>query len=157
MTFYVKQKFFSWNDRSSVYDSNGNEVFYVGGEGFSFGKKLHIYDALNNEVAFIKQKIFSFLPKYHVYCGENQIAEITREFTFFKPKYTVDGLDWLVKGDFFDHEYEITSGGVTVATVSKEWFTLGDAYEININDSFDTVSALAVVLIINACIDEQNN
>ena len=157
MTLYIKQKFFSFRDRFSIYDYDGNELFNVVGEIFTFGKKLHLYDAVDNEIAYIHQKVLSFLPRYFVFKDDEQIAEIKREFRFFKHEYTVNGLGWKVYGDFFDHEYEITDGGVTVARVTKEWFTLGDAYQIYISDQVDLASALAVVLVIDACLDSDND
>jgi uncharacterized protein YxjI len=42
-------------------------------------------------------------------------------------------------------------------SVAKEWFTLGDAYEINIADGLDPIPALAVVLVIDACIEAERN
>jgi uncharacterized protein YxjI len=80
---------------------------------------------------------------------------VVKEFTFFSPEYTVEGHGWKVTGDFFDYEYEIADGSRTVAAISKEWFTLGDAYEIDIKDDADTLTALAVVLVIDACLDRK--
>jgi len=39
----------------------------------------------------------------------------------------------------------------------KEWFTLGDAYEISFGSGVDEIAALSVVLVIDACIDAQRN
>lgn len=158
MNLYIKQKVFSWGDKFSIYDDLGNTRYYVEGEVFSFGKKLHLYDAIGNELAFIQQKVLTFLPKYYISRLGTQIAEVVKEFTFFKHRYTVNGLGWEVHGDFLDHEYEITSGGRSVASVSKEWMTWGDTYEIRLANDADAINALAVVLVIDACIDaEQNN
>ena len=157
MNLYMKQRVFSWNDRFTIYDANGQDRFYVEGELLSWGKKLHLYDAVDNEIAYIHQKVLSFLPRYFVFKNDEQVAEIKREFRFFKHEYTVNGLGWKVYGDFFDHEYEITDGGVTIARVTKEWFTLGDAYQIYISDQVDLASALAVVLVIDACLDSDND
>ena len=67
------------------------------------------------------------------------------------------GPDWHVHGDFWDHEYEIEGAVGTVAAVSKEWMTWGDSYEIRVGDNVDEVLALAVVLVIDACIEAQRN
>lgn len=158
MELYMKQKLFSWGDKFHIYDQDGNERYYVEGEVFSFGKKLHIYDHSGDEVAMIRQKVLSFLPKYYIEKNGQQLAEVVKKFTFFKPEYTVNGPDWTVKGDFFDHDYDVLSGNIPVATVSKEWFTWGDAYKINIFSFADEITALAVVLVIDACLEaEQNN
>ena len=159
MNLYLKQQVFSWKDRFFIYDIDGREKYYVEGEVFSLGTKLHIYDIIGHEVAYIEQKFFSFFPKYTIYKGNDAVAEITKEFSFFKQEYTVDSLGWSVLGDFFDHEYEITRNGAPVAEVSKKWFTFGDAYEIFINEDAkaDEVTVLETVLVIDACIDAQNN
>ena len=157
MDLYMKQRVFSWNDRFTIYDSNGKDRFYVEGEMFSWGKKLHLYDLYGNELIFITQKVLTFLPKYEIYMGGQYIAEVVKEFTFFKHRYTVNGLDWSVYGDFFDHEYVIENESREIASVSKQWFTWGDTYEISIPYDTDELAALAVVLVIDACIEMQEN
>lgn len=157
MKLYIKQKLFSFGDKFTVYDQAGNDRYYVEGEVFTFGKKLHLLDLNGNELAFVHQKVWAFLPQFFIQIGGVDVARVVKEIAFFRHQYTVEGLGWSVEGDFFSHEYQITAGGMPVATVSKEWFTLGDAYEIDIMPGVDEVTALAVVLIIDACIDAANN
>lgn len=153
MKFYIKQKIFTWADQFSIYDGNGDERYYVKGEVFTFGKKLHLCSRGGTELAYIEQKLLTFLPRYAISVGGNEIAEVVKEFAFFHNVYSVNGLGWRVDGNFFDHDYTVESEGRTIATVAKEWFTLGDAYEINISDGIDPIPVLAVVLVIDACIE----
>lgn len=155
MKLYIKQKVFSWKDKFYVKDENGNDRYYVEGEFFSLGKKLHIYDMNSNELAFIHQKVMSFLPRFYVYVGGIQVAEIVKEFTFFRNKYRIEGLGWEVDGDFMDHDYEITHMGRPIVAISKEWFTWGDSYMLDIADNVDPVNALSVVLAIDCVIEMQ--
>ena len=155
MKLYIKQHIFTFGDKFSIYDNAGNECYYVEGEIFTFGKKLHLYDLNDNELSYIEQQLLTFLPRYSVWRNGCEIAEIVKEFTFFCNKYTINGLGWEVDGDFLDHDYEITHNGTSIASVCKEWFTLGDAYEINIYPGVDVVTALSVVLVIDACIEAQ--
>lgn len=157
MKLYIKQKVFSWRDKFSIYNANGAVRYYVKGEAFTLGKKLHLYAQNGEELAYIEQRIFSFLPKYYIFKGELQVAEVVKEFTFFKPKYTVCGPEWQVRGDFFDHRYEVTDGMRSIASVSKKWFSLGDAYEIDLGGDVDEILSVAVCLVIDACIDAQND
>lgn len=157
MKLYIKQKLFSFGDKFTVYDQAGNDRYYVEGEVFTFGKKLHLLDLGRNELAFVHQKVWSFLPRFYVSINGVDVAQVVKEIAFLRQRYTVEGLGWEVEGDFFSHDYQITAAGMPVATVSKEWFTLGDAYEIDIFPGVDEVTALAVVLIIDACIDAANN
>ena len=157
MKLYIKQKIFSWNDKFSVFDANGEERYFVEGEFFSWGKKLHVYDSAQREAAFIRQEVFTFLPKFIVSVDGQEIAEIVKEFTFFKPKYRIDGLGWAIDGDFWDHDYEITKNGSTIVSISKEWFTWGDCYELDIERPEDEITALAVVLAIDCVLEAQRN
>ncbi len=157
MNFYIKQHVFTWGDRFSIYDANGNEIFYVKGEVFSFGKQLRLYDLSDNELVYIEQKVFSFFPKFFIYRNGTQVADVAGKFRFFKQEYFVNGLDWQVFGDFTGHCYEVSDCGMSIASVSKEWFSWGDAYEISVADGIDEINALAVVLVIDAIIDVQNN
>ena len=107
-----KRKSFSWGDKFTVKDENGNDKYFVQGEVFSWGKKLHVYDNVGREVAFIKQKVGSFLLRFYVFCGDEQIAEIKKEFTFPFQKYSIQGLGWEIEGKLMAHDYEITKNGV---------------------------------------------
>ncbi len=157
MNLYIKQRVFSWKDRFSVYDENGTELYVVEGELFSFGKRLHVYDTAKNERLLVQQKVWSFLPKYRIFQAGRQLAEVVREFTWFRPTYRVHGPDWTVHGDVFSHEYQIMKGGYAIASVSKQWFTWGDTYQLSVFSDFDVEMALAVVLVIDACIEQNDN
>ena len=156
MKLYIKEKVFSWGDKFTVKDEYGYDKYVVEGEVFSWGKKLHIYDMTGREVAFIKQEVWSFLPRFYVFCGGQQVAEIKKEFTFLFPKYSIEGLGWEIDGSFLAHEYEITKGGRTIVTISKEWMTWGDSYELNIANPADEILALAVVITID-CVMESGS
>ena len=157
MKFYIKQKVFSWSDKFTVMDEDGNSRYFVEGEIFSWGKKLHVYDGAGNEIAFIKQEVWSFLPCYHVYVRDNWIADIKKEFTFFFPKYRIEGLGWEIEGSFMAHDYSITKDGRTIASICKEWMTWGDSYEIDVLDPANQLIALAVVLTIDCVLASNNN
>ena len=54
------------------------------------------------------------------------------------------------------HEYEITQHGHPIVTITKEWMTWGDSYELDIRDPKDEIVALAVILTID-CVMESNS
>ena len=157
MELYIKQKVFSWGDKFTVKDQWGVDRYFVEGKVFSFGKKLHVYDVCGNEVLFIKQEFSLLMPKYVIYSDGREIATIIKEFTFFTPRYVIEGLDWEVEGEFWCHDYEVTTQGETVVSITKEWMTWGDSYVLSIANPMDELFALAVVLTIDCVIDSQNN
>ncbi len=157
MKLYIKQKVFSWNDKFSVFDENENLKYFAESEVFTFGKKLHLHDACGMEVAFISEKITFMFPRFNIIRNGESVAEVVKEFSFFRPKYHIEGLGWRIDGDMFDHDYEIWQGDQVIATVCKAWFSWGDAYEIDISPNAHLITALAVVLVIDACLEAQDN
>lgn len=158
MRLYMKEKVFSWNERFTVKDENGWDKYYVEGEFFSLGKKLHLLGAHGEEVAFIQQRLFTLMPRFAVTVAGREIAEIRKEFTFFFQRYVIDGLGWEIDGDVWAHDYVIRKNGRAIVRITKEWFTWGDSYVLDIQDPADELVALAVVLTVD-CVAEasQNN
>ena len=157
MKLYMKQKVFSWADTFTVKDSMGEDKYFIKGEVFSWGKKLHVYDRSGREVAFVRQKLWTFLPRYMVSVNGTDVAEIVKEFTFLRPKYSIIGPGWEVDGSFWEHDYEVTENGRPIVSIRKEWMTWGDTYELDIADTGNEVMALAVVLAIDCVLDAQAN
>lgn len=157
MRLLIQEKIFTWADKFTVKDEAGNDRYVVEGELFSWGKKLHVLDMMGREVAYIEQKIWSFLPRYLVFVGDTQIGEVTKEFTFFRPKYTVVGPGWEVDGEFWEHDYTVYRHNIPVVHIAKEWFTWGDCYTLDIQDPADEIQALALVLAIDCAMESDNN
>ena len=157
MKLYIKEKVFTWGDKFCVKDALGNDRYTVEGEVFTLGKKLHVYDNLGREVAFIRQELMTLLPCFAVSAGGREIAQVKKAFSFLFPRYTIEGLGWIIEGSCWEHEYRITKNGRTIVTISKEWMTWGDSYELDIADPADEILALAVVLTIDCVREAQNN
>ena len=157
MKLYIKEKVFSWSDRFTVKDEQGRDKYYVEGELFTLGKKLHLNNVHGEEVAFIQQKLWTWMPRFTVSVRGREIAEIRKEFTLFIQRYVIDGLGWEVEGSVWDHEYEIRKNGRRIVTISKEWFTWGDSYCLDIADPADEILALAVVLTIDCVVEASQN
>ncbi len=150
MKLLFKQRLFSWFDSYDIYDEAGNTLFVVKGE-LSWGHLLRIYDSNGNEVGYIKEKILTWLPKFEMYLGDRYIGCISKEFTFFKPKFNIDCNGWHVDGDWFEWDYSIlNSAGQNIASVSKEIWNWTDTYAIDIYNPHDAVCALMLVLAIDA-------
>ena len=150
MKLLFKQRFFSWFDSYDVYDESGTAVYTVKGQ-LSWGHCLKIYDVCGYEIGTVKERLFTFLPKFEMYFGERYVGCISKEFTFFKPKYNIDCNGWHVEGNFFEWDYNIIdSQGRSVATVSKELFNWTDTYVIDVDDPQNALCALMLVLAIDA-------
>ncbi len=150
MKLLFKQKMFSWFDSYDIFNEAGETVYKVKGQ-LAWGHCLKIYDASGNEIATVKQKIFTWMPKFEMYYGDKYVGCISREFTFFKPKYNIDCNGWRVEGDWLEWDYSIIShSGQQVASVSKKIWNWTDTYEIEVLDPRDALCALMLVIAIDA-------
>lgn len=157
MKLYMKQKVFSFRDKFTIKDENGNDKYYVEGEILSLGKKLRVYDMHGNKLAFVREKLVTFMPKFTVEIHGREIAEIVKKITLFTPKYYVNGLGWDVDGDLFSHNYVIYDRGRIVVSIHKQWMAWGDTFELDVHDEKNEIAALAVVLAIDAVMNRNSN
>ena len=150
MKLLFKQRLFSWFDSYDIYDEAGNTIFVVKGQ-LAWGHCLKIYDAQRREIGTVKERILTFLPKFEMYLEDRYIGCISKEFTFFVPKYNIDCNGWHVDGDLFEWDYQIlNSSGRPVANITKELWNWTDTYVIDVLDPQDALCALMLVLAIDA-------
>lgn len=150
MKLLFKQRFFSWFDSYDIFTETGEVLFRVEGK-LSWGHCLKIYDARGRELGTVKEQILTFLPKFDLYLGDRYVGCIKKEFSFFRPKFTIDCNGWQVDGNFWEWDYEIiNASGRKVAYVSKELWNWTDTYVIDLANANDALCALMVVLAIDA-------
>lgn len=150
MKLLFKQRFFSWLDSFDVYDENGDIVYTVEGQ-LSLGHRLHINDRFGSHIGTLKEVLLTFLPKFEIYMHDRYLGCISKELSFFTPRYNIDYMGWEVSGDFFEWDYSITDyNGNFIAVISKELFNWTDTYSLEIYDEQNALAVLMLVLAIDA-------
>src|SRR5699024_6579502 len=96
--FYIKQKVFSLNEKYTVKNECEEDVYFIEGSFMQIPKTFSIMDTARDQVGLITKKAFSFLPKFFVEVNGKKIFTIRKEFSFFKPRYTIDAVDIQVNG-----------------------------------------------------------
>lgn len=149
MKMLFKQRFFSWFDSYDIYGEDGSVLYTVKGK-MAWGHCLEVYNAKEEHIATLKEEVFTWMPRFRIYLGDNYVGDIKKEFTFFKPSFSLDYNGWNVTGDFFDWDYEITERGSAVARVSKQLFNFTDTYTIEVAQPENALICLMIVLAIDA-------
>jgi len=150
MKLLFKQRFFSWLDSYDIYDEVGDVIYTVQGK-LSWGHRLHVLNASGRHIATLQERVLTLLPKFELYIGDQYVGCIRKEFSLFRPRFTVECNGWDIQGDFFQWDYEIISqAGYVVATVSKQLLRLTDTYVIDVANPQNALLALLVVLAIDA-------
>lgn len=154
MKLYIKQKIMSLNDSFSIYNEQGEEVYRVEGKLLSLGKKFHVYDNSGREVLYIEQELLSLLAKYNIFIGDQLAAVVNQKLSLLKPKYSIEGLDWQIKGDYLAHNYTIREDDRAIAVISKAFLAWSDTYEIDILDNDYADVLLGIVIVIDAVMSD---
>lgn len=159
MRFIIKQKILSLSDSFVVHDENNNPAYKVVGRLFSLGDQLTIYDMNNQEQIYIQQKIFKLLPEYHFFRQGRRVAIVKKEFTFFKPRFNIESEygSYDVEGNFFGYNFSILKERSTVARVDKAFFAFRDTYSVDIPSGEDNVFLLAICIIIDQTLHDNNH
>lgn len=160
MKLYIKQKVFSALPKFFVADENGNDKYEVRTpqKAVIMGLQLDIFDMAGTKCASVDQKMMSFQPLFRVYKEDKQVATIAKKFTLLKPKYVVEELGWTVQGDFTAHDYTaVDKSGKAVVSISKQWMTWGDTFQLEIADPACEMEALALVFAIDRVVDQEGS
>lgn len=147
----IKQRVFSWTDTYDIYDRNGEPKYFVKADFMTLGHRIHIYShETGQELCMIKERPFAFLAKAEIYVDGAMLGTITRRFTLFRSKYTIDYNGWSIDGDFMGWDYSIIdSRGDSVAVISKELFRWGDTYNVTTYNDEDELGALVTAITID--------
>lgn len=143
---FIKQKLFSIGEKFTVKNQEENDVYYIEGSFMQIPKTFSIMDTKRNEMALITKKVFSFLPKFFVEVNGKEVLTIRKEFSFFKPRYTIEAADIEVEGNWWDMDFQILQRGTMIGKVNKEWFTWGDSYKVQIIN--EEVEAIIIAIVI---------
>lgn len=161
MRYRLRQKLWSFGDDFTIQDEDGNDRFLVDGKVFALGDKLSFQDMAGNELAFIAQRLLSFKKTYEIHRDGEVFAQVVKEWSFFKDRFTVDvpgPNDYEVTGSFWDHEYSFQRSGREVAFVSKRYFSWSDTYGVDIVDGEDDITILATAVVIDlVCHDRSDD
>ena len=125
------------------------EIVYIVKRKFSFGHLLKIYDKNNNELGTVEGDSFSLTPQFNLYVKENWVGSVTKDVSFFKPRFIVDLKGWQLSGDIFEWEYEIrTRDKKPIAYLSKA-MGLTSTYAMTVCNKDDALLVLMLVLAID--------
>lgn len=148
MKLYIKEKRFSWRDQLLVQDEQNELVYKIKSERISIGDKVHIYDHNEEEILSIEEKKIGFAPKYSIYQNGEKIAAVKQMENLVASDYKIEKVNWKIKGNVEEEDYEIKAGFNKIASFKKKWFSYGDSYVLDIKEEQDALLALGIVIAI---------
>lgn len=153
MRYLVRERLFDIKDDFWVTDEDGRRVFFVNARLVSLHHTLVLEDAAGRKLASIKHKLLTFTDAIDIEHDGAVVATVHR--AVFSPLHHRAHIDLRdgggrleAVGNIVDKDFEIRGGDQVVARISRKWFTIRDAYGVDVapgqNDAF--IIAIAVCL-----------
>jgi uncharacterized protein YxjI len=151
-TYVLNQKLVSLTGDLWIEDGQGNHAFEVDGQLLSL-RGTHVLKDLNGQELYeISKPLAPHLHKTIEVKKAGQTVATVQEglFNLGGDKFTIamsDGQALSVRGNWTNREFEVTdASGKVVMTASRAWFTIHDAYGIQITGGFDVPLGLAIAV-----------
>ena len=152
--YKLQRKLFAIGEDFWIENDRGESVFKVDGKAMSIRHKFLLEDQNGSELLTVESKLLSFQPTMKIERQGQLYATVTKAlFTFLHQKYTIQvegGPTFDAEGDITNHEYSVQANSVPVAQISRQWFSIRDAYGVAIAPGQDEALMLAAAV----CIDE---
>ena len=150
--YVINQKLISITGDAWIEDGQGNHAFEVDGSLMSL-RATHMLKDLNGQVLFaISSPLTPHVHRTIDISRDGQNVATVQEAIFHlggdKFQVTVSGgLVLTVHGDWMNREFQVKdTAGVVVIDASRTWFSIHDAYGVQITPGFDIPLGLAIVI-----------
>ena len=149
-TFVLNQKLISMTGDLWIDDSNGNHAFEVDGKLLAVRRSLLLKDTSGQELYEINKSLAHVHTTFEVKQGDKVVMTIQKALmSFMGEHFTItatDGGQMKVTGNWAGREFHIQKDGTDVIYASRQFFSLHDAYGIQVSPGFDAPLALAIVV-----------
>ena len=144
---YIKNAQYSWGDKFFVYEEDGTKKYMVKGSVLLWNRKLEVRDMDKNLLITIKEDPKSLInplkKKFDIHFEDGREVSVTRAMGLV-PKYTIEGLDWQMRG-VMTHEYDLLRSGEQVVSFHKGILH----HELRYEKAADELTALAMVMTVS--------
>ena len=151
---FMKQKL-SISNKFDIFDHNEETVYHVDGDvtGLSYSIKRS-----GEEVLKIKKKMISVMPSYTIEKNKSEIGKLKKKMKFTNPEVngTINGKELVIAGDLLGYDFDIQLGGTTIGHVDKDLGHWTDCFRIRIFDSSARDIMIAMAIICDNVVDQDN-
>jgi uncharacterized protein YxjI len=152
--YKLQRKLFAIGEDFWIENDRGEPVFKVDGKALSMRNRFLLEDQAGAELLSVETKLIAIKPTMKIERQGRAYATVTKAlFTLLHQHYSIEvegGPTYETDGDITNHEYEVRNNGQPVAQISRQWFSMRDAYGVAIAPGLDQVLMLAAAV----CIDE---
>jgi uncharacterized protein YxjI len=161
MKYLVREKMFALGDDYWIEDERGERAFFVDGKVLSVLDALELQDPSGAVVAVVHKKLLSLRDTLTVERDGRLLATVRRKRpALLREVYRAElatGEELEVRGDLVGKEYDIEYEGERLARISRKWFTLRDAYAIDVErEDADAGLLIAIAVCVDRLVEKEH-
>ncbi|GAA1877815.1 LURP-one-related/scramblase family protein [Streptantibioticus ferralitis] len=153
MRYLVRDRMLAFHEEAWIETEHREKVFKVNRKLLRLRRTFTFVDAQGNHVASIVKKALTF---HHTILimrdGQLEARFSKRTFKIFGDRFKAslrDGRRLRIVGNFWDREFDIQHDGNTLAHISRRWFSIRDAYAVDVMSERDAT----LLVILAVCVD----
>jgi uncharacterized protein YxjI len=161
MKYVVREKMFAIGDDYWIEDERGQRAFYVDGKVLRVRETLELQDPGGDVVAVIHKKLVSLRDAMTVERdGQVLVTVRKKRLALLRDVYRAalaSGEELEIRGDLIGKEYDIEYGGERLARISRSWFSLRDAYAIDVErEDADPAMLIAIAVCVDRLVEREH-
>ncbi|MFE5587296.1 LURP-one-related/scramblase family protein [Kitasatospora sp. NPDC056531] len=153
MRYLVRDRMFAFHEEAWIETEHREKLYRVNRKFFRLRRTFALVDTRGEHVASIVRKAFTIHHTLLIKQDGQLAAKISKKmFKLFGDRFKVrlqDGRRLKVNGNLWDREFDIQHEGTTLAHISRRWFTVRDAYAVDVLNQQDAL----LLVILAVCVD----
>jgi uncharacterized protein YxjI len=152
-TYQLRRQLLAIGEDFWIQNGQGENVYKLDGKVLTLTQTFALEDVNGNELARMQAEFFTLRRTMDIERGGQVVATVKKAFInilgqSFSVDIAGDG-ELHAQGDILNHEFQITTAGGVVATISKQWFAAEFMYGIAIGPGQDDVLMLCIAIAID--------
>lgn len=153
MRYLVRDRMLAFHEEAWIETEHRDKVYKVNRKLFRLRRTFEFVDTQGNHVATIVRKALTL--HHTILIKRDGVLEARfskRMLKIFGDRFKVtlrDGRQLRINGNIWDREFDIQHEGTTLAHVSRRWFSIRDAYAVDVLDQQDPT----LMIILAVCVD----
>ena len=161
MRYLVRDRMLAFHEEAWIETEHREKLFKVDRKLLRLRTTFDLVDTHGNQVASIVKKAFTLHHTLLIKQDGEVVGRISkRMIRIFGDRFKVslrDGRRLRVAGNLWDREFDIADGDTTLAHVSRRWFSIRDAYAVDVMYEQDALLLITVAVCVDHILEDRKD
>jgi len=161
MRYLVRDRMLAFHEEAWIETEHREKLFKVNRKLLRLRTTFDLVDTRGNQVASIVKKAVTLHHTLLIRQNGEEVGRISkRTIRIFGDRFKVslrDGRRLRVAGNLWDREFDIADGDTTLAHVSRRWFSIRDAYAVDVMHEPDALLLITLAVCVDHILEDRKD